>query len=111
VWLVTRNFASDYVKSSQGERNAEGVTNLARSDRFGAGVPLGWVSKRLGHGNAAVTVRHYAAWVDEDGYRNPLQVAPGELPTDLFAQFDLWRATTTPPNATTVRNIAKLKEK
>jgi hypothetical protein len=60
---------------------------------------------------AAVTARHYAAWVVEDGYRNPLQVAPGELPTDLFAQFELWRATTTPPNATTVRNITKIKEK
>jgi hypothetical protein len=35
---------------------------------------------------------------------------PGELPTDLFVQFDLWRATTTPPNATTVRNIAKIKK-
>lgn len=80
------------------------------SQLLSAGVPLGWISKRLGHAHAAVTARHYAAWVDEDGYRNPLQVAPGELPTDLFAQFDLWRATTTPPNATTVRNIAKIKK-
>jgi len=91
-------------------RTPKDLRDTFASQLFSAGVPLGWVSKRLGHGSAAVTARHYAAWVDEDGYRNPLQVAPGELPTDLFAQFDLWRATTTPPNATTVRNIAKIKK-
>ncbi len=78
------------------------------SQRLSAGVPLGWISKRLGHAHSAVTARHYAVWVDEDGYRNPLQVQPGELPTDLFGQLDLWRATSTPPNATKVRNIPKI---
>lgn len=53
-----------------------------------AGVPVAWIAKRLGHGNIAVTVRHYANWVDEDGYRNPLVVEPGELPPDLLARIE-----------------------
>ena len=39
------------------------------------GVPLGWISKRLGHSNAAITARYYAAWIDADDYQNPAQVA------------------------------------
>ena len=55
---------------------------------------------------ATVTPGHYAACLDEEGYRNPLQLANGgEVPTDLFAQLHLSRATTTPPDATTIRNI------
>ena len=90
-------------------RTPKDLRDTFASQLFSAGVPLGWVSKRLGHGNAAVTARHYAAWVDEDGYRNPLQVAPGELPTVLFARLDLWHATTAPPDATKIRNMPDLK--
>ena len=29
-------------------------------------------------------------YMDDEGYRNPLQVRPGEVPNDLFARLDGW---------------------
>jgi integrase len=52
-----------------------------------AGVQLGYVSKQLGHADVAVTARHYAKWVEEDGYRRPLEVEEGEVPPDLIARI------------------------
>jgi integrase len=63
------------------------------------GIPLKWISKQLGHGSVAVTERHYARWMDEDEYRNPWQVSEGQVPQDLFAEADLWRAPKTPLHA------------
>jgi hypothetical protein len=31
----------------------------------------------LGHGNASIPARYYAAWIESEGYRNPAQVAEG----------------------------------
>ena len=56
------------------------------------GIVLKWISRQLGHGNIGVTERHYARWMDEDGYKNPWQVSDGQVPTDLFAETDCWRA-------------------
>jgi integrase len=53
-----------------------------------AGVQLGYVSKQLGHADVAVTARHYAKWVEEDGYRRPLEVEEGEVPADLLARIE-----------------------
>ena len=63
------------------------------------GIPLKWISNQLGHGSVAVTERHYARWMDEDEYRNPWQVSEGQVPTDLFAERDLWHARKTPGHA------------
>jgi integrase len=63
------------------------------------GIPLKWISNQLGHGSVAVTERHYARWMDEDEYRNPWQVAEGQVPQDLFAEGDLRRAPKTPLHA------------
>ncbi len=63
------------------------------------GIPLKWISNQLGHGSVAVTERHYARWMDEDEYRNPWQVSKGQVPMDLFAEADLWRAPKTPLHA------------
>jgi integrase len=63
------------------------------------GIPLKWISNQLGHGSVAVTERHYARWMDEDEYRNPWQVSEGQVPMDLFAEADLWRAPNTPIHA------------
>ena len=68
-----------------------------------AGIPLAWISKQLGHGNAAVTSRHYATWIDAQDYRNPLQVREGELPCDLLARVDLARSITTPSRSITTK--------
>ena len=63
------------------------------------GITLKWISRQLGHASTAVTERHYARWMDDDEYRNPWQVAEGQVPTDLFVERDLWCAPKTPLHA------------
>ena len=63
------------------------------------GIPLKWIANQLGHGSVAVTERHYGRWLDEDEYQNPWQVSQGQVPMDLFAESDLWRAPKTPLRA------------
>ena len=52
-----------------------------------AGAPLGYVSKQLGHSDVSVTARHYAAWVAEDEYRDPVHLDADELPADVLAKI------------------------
>ncbi len=42
---------------------------------------------QLGHGDVAVTARHYARWVARDVYRKPLEVGEGEVPADLLVRI------------------------
>ncbi len=53
-----------------------------------AGVPLGYVSKQLGHADVAVTARHCARWAGGDEYREPVRLEEGEVPADLLAQLE-----------------------
>jgi len=49
------------------------------------GVPLGWISRQLGHADASVMARHYARWIDAEGATwHPEVPAAGELPVDLL---------------------------
>ncbi len=50
-------------------------------------MQLGYVSQQLGHGDVAVTARHYARWVANDVYRGSLEVGEGEVPADLLARI------------------------
>ncbi len=54
-----------------------------------AGIPLGRVSKRLGHADMSMTAKHYAKWVesDDEDYREPMVLAEGEIPADLLARI------------------------
>ena len=52
------------------------------------GVPIGYVSRQLGHSDIAVTARHYARWAAGDDYRDPLTREAGEVPADLLARLD-----------------------
>ena len=45
------------------------------------------MSAQLGHADVAVTAKHYAAWCGGVEYRDPLHVAPTELPADLLARI------------------------
>jgi len=87
-------------KAQLGRRAPKDLRDTYASHLLTAGVPLGYIAKQLGHADAQVTARHYARWVDEEGYRNPLQVQPGEVPADLLSWLDSGRATKTPPHAT-----------
>ena len=63
-----------------------------------AGIPLGYISKELGHANVHVTAKHYARWIGEE-YREPMELRSGEVPADLLSRLDSSRhnhATGTP---------------
>ena len=51
------------------------------------GVSLGYVSRQLGHADLGTTARHYAKWVEGDGYRVPMRLRDGEVPADLLARI------------------------
>ena len=70
-----------------------------------AGVQLGYVSKQLGHAGVSVTARHYARWVEGDGYRASMTVGPGEVPADLLV-----RITKVTPQVTPVSSRAGSSE-
>ncbi|MBW2396522.1 MAG: site-specific integrase [Deltaproteobacteria bacterium] len=53
-----------------------------------AGVKLGHISEQLGHGNVAITARHYARWISGKGYRDPMRLCPGEVPADFLARLE-----------------------
>lgn len=69
-----------------------------------AGVPLAYVSAQLGHAESSVTERHYARWIDRDGYRRPMEVYPGEVPADLLARLEVTPQAT--PHAIATKNDA-----
>ena len=50
-------------------------------------MPLGYISKQLGHANIGVTVEHYARYVSDD-YLEPPRLEHGELPADLLAKLE-----------------------
>jgi len=43
---------------------------------------------QLGHADVAVTAHHYARWIGGVEYREPLRLAPGELPADFLARLE-----------------------
>jgi integrase len=51
-----------------------------------AGIPLGYISRQLGHADTAVTARHYARWVGDE-YERPPQLEEGDVPADLLARI------------------------
>jgi integrase len=53
-----------------------------------AGIQLGYISKQLGHSGVATTADHYARWAGGEAYRQPLDVAAGEVPADLLARIE-----------------------
>ena len=50
-----------------------------------AGVQLAYVARQLGHASLSTTERCYARWT-EDGYREPMRLASGEVPADLLVR-------------------------
>ena len=52
-----------------------------------SGVPIGYVSKQLGHASVGTTLTHYAKWIEDEEYRPPLPLNLGEVPADLLARL------------------------
>ena len=75
-----------------GHRRPKDLRDTYACHLLSLGVPLGWISRQLGHSNAAVTARHYARWIDPEGGWRPEVPADGEVLSDLLEQV-LARAT------------------
>jgi hypothetical protein len=73
-------------RSKIGHRTLKDLRDTFASQLLSAAVPLGYVSKQLGHADVGVTVRHYARYVSDD-YREPPRLEPGEVPADLLARL------------------------
>ena len=69
-----------------GHRALKDLRDTFASQLLTAGIQLGYVSAQLGHADVSVTARHYARWIEYEIYREPMQIAPGEVPADLLAR-------------------------
>jgi len=69
-----------------GHRQMKDLRDTFASQLFSVGVQLGYVSRQLGHADITTTARHYAKWIDVDEYREPMALAPDEVPADLLAR-------------------------
>ena len=90
--FAPRNYSERHFAEVCRAAELEAMTPKCLRDTFAsqlltAGVPLAYVSAQLGHAESSVTERHYARWIDRDGYRRPLEVRPGEVPADLLARL------------------------
>jgi len=70
-----------------GKRDLKDLRDTFASWLLTLGVQLGYVSKQLGHGDVAVTAKHYARWAGGSGYRDPFVREPGEVPADFLARL------------------------
>lgn len=70
-----------------GVRSIKDLRDTFASQLLTAGVQLGYVSTALGHSDVAVTARHYARWIGGAEYRDPMTLAPGEVPADFLARL------------------------
>ena len=82
-----------------GHRAMKDLRDTFASQLLTAGVQLGYVSAQLGHADVAVTAHHYARWIEDDHYREPMRIEPGEVPADLLARLALESDPTVTPLA------------
>ncbi len=83
----TREWRRILKRADIGHRTIKDLRDTFASQLLTAGVQLGYVSSQLGHSDVSVTARHYAGWIEGDGYREPMNIQPGEVPADLLARL------------------------
>ncbi len=74
-------------RSQLGHRRLKDLRDTYASQLLTSGIQLGYVSAQLGHSDVSVTARHYARWVGDDVYRQPVVLDLGEVPADLLAKL------------------------
>ncbi len=52
-----------------------------------AGISIQYIKGQLGHESVSVTERHYAKWIGEDEYREPMRLREAEVPADMLARL------------------------
>ncbi len=88
-----------------GHRCYKDLRDTFASHLFSAGVQLGYVSSQLGHKDVAVTARHYAKWVDREGYREPMRLRTGDVPCDFIGRM-AYESPQSPPNEEAAEDAA-----
>jgi len=83
-----RDWASICKRARVGHVRYKDLRDTFASWLITCGVPLGYVSRQLGHSDLAVTARHYVKWAAGDEYRDTMARETGELPADLLARLD-----------------------
>lgn len=81
----TGHFASVCTAAKIGHRRPKDLRDTFASHLLSAGFQLAYVSAQLGHGDVAVTARHYARWVESDRYVEPPRLQEGDVPADVLA--------------------------
>ena len=83
-----RFFDKACTKAGIGSRQPKDLRDTFASQLLTSGISLGYVSKQLGHSNIAITARHYARYVEADGYREPIILAEGEVAADVLVHLE-----------------------
>ncbi|MCH7644347.1 MAG: site-specific integrase [Myxococcales bacterium] len=87
-------------KAGVREVHLKDLRDTFASQLLTCGIPIQYISQQLGHADIGTTQRHYAKWIGDDEYREPMRLGEGEVPADLLAQLTD-RATT----KSTTRNL------
>ncbi len=58
----------------------------------------------------SVTARHYAKWIEDDRYREPMTLEPNEVPADLLARLGGEKSDPTSDPRTQLSVIAEAEE-
>src|SRR5262249_22198316 len=75
-------------RSKLGTVRYKDLRSTFASQLFTAGVPLGWVSRALGHSSPVVTAAHYSRYLGEaEDYRDPMTRKAGEVVPDLLSRL------------------------
>ncbi len=74
-------------RADLGSARLKDLRDTFASQLLTAGITLQYISGQLGHESVGVTAKHYAKWIGDDDYREPMRLEEGEVPADLLARL------------------------
>jgi integrase len=74
-----------------------------------SGISIQYISHQLGHASLSVTEKHYAKWIGDDDYREPMRLEEGEVPADLLARLPKKVPTLLPTHINESESIPRVK--
>jgi hypothetical protein len=74
-------------RADLGPARLKDLRDTFASQLLTAGITLQYISGQLGHESVGVTEKHYAKWIGDDDYREPMPLESGEVPADLLAHL------------------------
>ena len=97
-------------RAAIGHRALKDLRDTFASHLLTAGVQLGYVSSQLGHSDVSVTARHYAKWIEDDRYREPMTLERNEVPSDLLARLGREKSDPTSDPRTQIGVTSEIEE-